>query len=1354
MKVQGWKGWTKCPGEEGLKTKRDWVKKRVEFEKDELRPLRAYAEAFRRFHGRKVKLLDLFSGAGGQGYGAWLAGCDVTCVDINPRLEAQVPKVGGMSFICADAMTFPLEGYDVVLASTPCQAFSPLPNLANGRAPSKQPKLIKAMRQRLIEAKVPCWALENVSASVGEMEGCIERAGHPSGRQETIVGYCGSMTGNAVMRHRAYMLSFNHRHGLECEHEGCCLGGRAKLPRQRRTKQADGSVLVEDLGPCCSGSFYGCYGSITSWSGDLTSWRWAMGIPWMKAKALVQAIPPTFGQHVSSVLCMDLCKKTGVPEELVLEVENERQVREAGVRLQGVRGELEAEVVRQVAELVAKACAQGGKMFKQWVLELHSPGNQSVSQLYKDYLVMIGKDAKRVVKGEARLVVEGQEREGEERAPVEMYRAWHFSEHGPYTEDVCRAGGFEQLAGLYGPSDGCKEEELEKMLGKEPGVNWWIQPGSAQVEKAASWVRMLADKGGSSDRCTVVVPHRPQEPWWQQLKKVAEWRYKYENGTIMWLWDKELGRWREQQAVGGVDVFTVGERVVQWPTLATMSAEQMAGFEAAEKALAEPATEEEAVARAKRKYLKLELMVAGMHKWGFALDVIEMVEHGVRLGIERTGMQRREKHYPLSLEQQRFTHEETVRMEARGAVEWVSKPGCMKELASVQPWVVVDKPKMRGCMDFSATVNAEVQSWPFDLPRFLDSLQYIKKGSWVTTVDMSDGFWHVPVAEEDKRYMGFVDPGTDEPRKGCECKCGSLKGLSGLPKMKNVPREFCSCGCDCGRHARYMRAKALMFGLVSAPYWFSKFSEGCCAVLRRLGINALAFIDDIALFSDSKAQGDEDLKVVEKMMKDIGVDLAAHKTKPAAQQSTWLGVEVDTREGHECFRLPWSKVSKLQEELRQFKVDYGQTDNEWCEPLRLAQVIGRCCFAANVVKGGDTFLRRTYDRLKYACIDWKTGEVFRVWGQEPIQLDTEFWEDLRWWELNLFARNYFPMQVEGDVRCSLEGYSDASGLGAGASVKMDGEKEMLQVVWSDFEKGHDVNWQELAAVALVCEKWCERLAGKRLVLRVDNMATMYAVRRGTSKSPEMMVLVRRIVAMQARYHFSIEISHVAGVLNTEADGLSRMKSYVVPVAPRLRLDAQSRHMWARLWGGFDKVVGSEFAPRSSKDADSKPGRTRIWCHPRADKVDDAAKWVMDECERVPGTSAVLVAPYNPEAEWWTLLKKFHIVASYPKGKLGLEVYSGRQWKPISNSYSTVILTFPRAAGQHLQPVVGALLTPEQQEVYMVRMSSELVAAAKAGGKKLEVYKLAMDAAGLKPGDTVQGKFLCPWGRRTRKGKLA
>ena len=74
------------------------MKKRVEFEKDEIRPLRAYAEAFRRFHGRKVKLLDLFSGAGGHGYGAWLAGCDVTCVDINPRLEAQVPKVGGHEF--------------------------------------------------------------------------------------------------------------------------------------------------------------------------------------------------------------------------------------------------------------------------------------------------------------------------------------------------------------------------------------------------------------------------------------------------------------------------------------------------------------------------------------------------------------------------------------------------------------------------------------------------------------------------------------------------------------------------------------------------------------------------------------------------------------------------------------------------------------------------------------------------------------------------------------------------------------------------------------------------------------------------------------------------------------------------------------------------------------------------------------------------------------------------------------------------------------------------------------------------------------------------------------------------------
>ena len=65
-----------------------------------------------------MKLLDLFCGAGGAGMGYHLAGFEVTGVDIAP--QERYP----FEFIQGDAMTFPLDGYDFIHASPPCQDYS------------------------------------------------------------------------------------------------------------------------------------------------------------------------------------------------------------------------------------------------------------------------------------------------------------------------------------------------------------------------------------------------------------------------------------------------------------------------------------------------------------------------------------------------------------------------------------------------------------------------------------------------------------------------------------------------------------------------------------------------------------------------------------------------------------------------------------------------------------------------------------------------------------------------------------------------------------------------------------------------------------------------------------------------------------------------------------------------------------------------------------------------------------------------------------------------------------------------------------------------------------------------------
>lgn len=114
------------------------------------------------------------------------AGFDVTGVDIEPQ-----PRYP-FKFIQADALTFPLEGYDFIWASPPCQRYSIATQCQPGLA-EQYPDLIDPIRMRLQATGLP-YAIENV-------EGAFSRLRNP-----TLL--CGVMFGLDMYRHRLFETSY------------------------------------------------------------------------------------------------------------------------------------------------------------------------------------------------------------------------------------------------------------------------------------------------------------------------------------------------------------------------------------------------------------------------------------------------------------------------------------------------------------------------------------------------------------------------------------------------------------------------------------------------------------------------------------------------------------------------------------------------------------------------------------------------------------------------------------------------------------------------------------------------------------------------------------------------------------------------------------------------------------------------------------------------------------------------------------------------------------------------------------------------------------------------------------------
>lgn len=210
-----------------------------------------------------MRILDLFSGAGGAGMGYHMAGFEVVGVDINP--QPHYP----FEFHQADALEYVLrhgKEFDAIHASPPCQRYSTMTKRW-GREDA-HPDLIAPVRELLIESGKP-YVIENV----------------PGAPLIQPVLLCGSMFPFLkVRRHRLFELSF-YILTMTCEH-------------------ASQKEVVGVYGHAGGRSNRD---NIKFYSTD--DWRLAMRIGWMNGKELSEAIPPAYTQFIGTQLMEMLNEK-------------------------------------------------------------------------------------------------------------------------------------------------------------------------------------------------------------------------------------------------------------------------------------------------------------------------------------------------------------------------------------------------------------------------------------------------------------------------------------------------------------------------------------------------------------------------------------------------------------------------------------------------------------------------------------------------------------------------------------------------------------------------------------------------------------------------------------------------------------------------------------------------------------------------------------------------------------------------------------------------------------------------------------------------------------------------------------
>jgi DNA (cytosine-5)-methyltransferase 1 len=210
----------------------------------------------------RPRLLDLFCGAGGAAVGYHRAGFDVVGVDIKP--QPHYP----FEFHVGDAMTWPLDGFDAIHASPPCQDHMKTPHRKHGTG-----WLLSATRKRLSESGIP-WVIENV-------DGAEMRADY---------AICGCQVGLPKLRRVRYF-----------EVSWGPVADLFALPCHDHS-QASLSVVGHGTPTWVREKWAKLHGR----DPGIADYREAMGIDWMNRDELSQAIPPAYTEYIGTQLLAHL----------------------------------------------------------------------------------------------------------------------------------------------------------------------------------------------------------------------------------------------------------------------------------------------------------------------------------------------------------------------------------------------------------------------------------------------------------------------------------------------------------------------------------------------------------------------------------------------------------------------------------------------------------------------------------------------------------------------------------------------------------------------------------------------------------------------------------------------------------------------------------------------------------------------------------------------------------------------------------------------------------------------------------------------------------------------------------------
>ena len=307
----------------------------------------------------------------------------------------------------------------------------------------------------------------------------------------------------------------------------------------------------------------------------------------------------------------------------------------------------------------------------------------------------------------------------------------------------------------------------------------------------------------------------------------------------------------------------------------------------------------------------------------------------------------------------------------------------------------------------------------------------------------------------------------------------------------------------------------------------TRVSNAVVHLMKKKGFATLAYVDDFAGVATSVASAEDSFRQFENLTATLGLKLAADKTVHPTTSMEFLGLWFDTKEL--TITIPEARLRDVLDEAKKLKARKSAPKQE------VQSLAGKLNFISTCVRPGRKFMGRILAALRAADVH---GDV---------QVTLDFEKDLNWFIAFAGSCNrrlmLQPKRLESFIEC------DACLKGGGGHTATHYYHTVYSAAYAN-----KLHISQLEALNVVQALKClipPSHRGRRVIVRTDNIAAMYALNTGRTHDPVLASCAREIWLTAAIQDLDILLVHIPGTELVLADALSR-RSFT-PTLDRLDL---------------------------------------------------------------------------------------------------------------------------------------------------------------------------------------------------------